>query len=237
MNHFETYHKPQFSVKEYLLPFLAQYLILMVCIMLHRLFIGHGPLLGPEVLVGDEMSSPTAGRLVFCILAFVLAVVLTGIASKKAKAGAEYIPFFLGLFAGTFLWQSIGEDLWNFSVNGVNFVQLGSVSVFPIFVITVLFVIYAVRNETLDWGVWCALFGFLCNWLGHYVMLGTYPFVAAYFEESAWNQGIAYVSGAVLAVFGIYLGVCSAKDRKGRLFASIVTYIATGVIAFGMMEG
>lgn len=40
MNHFETYHKPQFSVKEYLLPFLAQYLILMVCIMLHRLFIG-----------------------------------------------------------------------------------------------------------------------------------------------------------------------------------------------------
>ena len=68
-------------------------------------------------------------------------------------------------------------------------------------------------------------------------MLGTYPFVAAYFEESAWNQGIAYVSGAVLAVFGIYLGVCSAKDRKGRLFASIVTYIATGVIAFGMMEG
>ena len=36
------------------------------------------------------------------------------------------------------------------------------------------------------------LFGFLCNWLGHYVMLGTYPFVAAYFEESAWNQGDVY---------------------------------------------
>ena len=68
-------------------------------------------------------------------------------------------------------------------------------------------------------------------------MLGTYPFATAYFEEAVWNRGIAYVSGGILALAGIYLGVCSAKDRKGRLFASIVTYIATGIIAFGIMEG
>ncbi len=237
MNHFEKYHKPQFSVKEYFLPFLSQYLILAVCILLHRLFINRGGLICPEVLVGDEMSSPTAGRLVFCVIAFVAAVVLAAAASRKAKEGKEYAPFFMGLFAGTFLWQSIGEDLWNFSVNGVNFVQLESVSVFPIFVITLLFVCYAVKNHVLDFGMWCALLGFLCNWAGHYVMLGTYPFVAAYFEEAAWNQGIAYSSGAILGVVGIYLGVCAAKDRKGRLFAAIVTYIATGIIAFGMMEG
>ena len=237
MNHFEKYHKPQFSAKEYFLPFLSQYLILAVCILLHRLFINRGEFIGPAVMVGDEMSSPTAGRFAFCILAFVAAVALAAVASGKAKAGKEYAPFFMGLFAGTFLWQSIGEDLWNFSVNGVNFVQLESVSVFPIFVITLLFVIYAAKNHVLDFGMWCALLGFLCNWAGHYVMLGTYPFVAAYFEEAVWNRGIAYISGAVLGVIGIYLGVCAAKDRKGRLFAAIITYIATGIIAFGMMVG
>lgn len=212
MNHFEKYHKPQFSVKEYFLPFLSQYLILAVCILLHRLFINRGGLICPEVLVGDEMSSPTAGRLVFCVIAFVAAVVLAAAASRRAKEGKEYAPFFMGLFAGTFLWQSIGEDLWNFSVNGVNFVQLESVSVFPIFVITLLFVCYAAKNQALDFGMWCALLGFLCNWAGHYVMLGTYSFVAAYFEEAAWNQGIAYSSGTILGVVGIYLGVCAAKD-------------------------
>lgn len=53
----------------------------------------------------------------------------------------------------------------------------------------------------------------------------TYLIVAAYFEEAVWNRGIAYISGAVLEVIGIYLGVCAAKDRKGRLFAAIVKII------------
>ena len=87
MNHFEKYHKPQFSAKEYFLPFLSQYLILTVCILLHRLFINRGELIGLAVMVGDEMSSPTAGRFAFCILAFVAAVVLAAVASSKAKAG------------------------------------------------------------------------------------------------------------------------------------------------------
>lgn len=237
MKHFEKYHRAEFSLKEYLLPFLLQYVILIICIRLHRLFVDKGAMLGSPVMVGDEMSSPTTGRLAFLIIAFIAAVILTAIASKKAKEGKEYLPFFFGLFAGTFFWQAVGEDLWNFSVNGVNFIQFESVSVLPIFIFTLLFLIYAVKNDVLDWGVWCSLLGFLCNWWGHYVMLGTYPFVASYFQESVWNKGIAYISGGILALIGIYLGVFSAKDRKGRLFASIVTYIATGVIAFGMMEG
>ena len=237
MERFEKYHKAEISLKEYLLPFLAQYLILVICIRIHRLFVDKGPMISKPVMVGDEMSSPTTGRLAFCVIAFLVAIVLSIIASKKAKDRKEYLPFFCGLFAGTFFWQAVGEDLWNFSVNGVNFIQFESVSVLPIFLFTVLFLIYAVKNDVLDWGVWCSLLGFLCNWWGHYIMLGTYPFVALYFKEATWNKGIAYISGGILSLLGIYLGVFSAKDRKGRLFAAIVTYIATGVIAFGIMEG
>lgn len=236
MKHFELYHKPHFSAKEYLLPFLLQYVVLLVCIRLHRLFIYRGPLVGEAVMVGDEMSSPTAGRLAFCILSFILGTVLTILASRKSKQGSDYLPYLLGSFAGTFFWQSIGEDAWNFAIGGVNFIQFESVSVFPIFLVTVLFLVYAVRNEVLDWGIWCTLFAFLANWWGHYVMLGTYPFVTAYFEEAVWNRGISSVTGILLLLAGIYLGVFSAKDRKGRLFAAMVTYIATGVIAFGLME-
>lgn len=237
MKHFELYHKPRFSAREYLLPLILEYVVLLSCIRLHRIFIYRGALLGEQVMVGDEMASPTTGRLAFCILSFVAAVVLSVLASRKAKAGDVYVPFLFGSFAGTFFWQSLGEDAWNFAVDGVHFMQFESVSVFPLVPVTILFLIYAVRNEILDWGIWCVLFSFLTNWWGHYVMLGTYPFVSAFFEEAAWNRGIATVSGILLLLAGVYLSLCSAKDCKGRVFSAILTYAATGILAFGMMEG
>lgn len=237
MKHFELYHKPSFSAKQYLVPLLLQYVVLLCCIRLHRLIVYRGPLLSDPVMVGDEMSSPTAGRLAFCFLSFLAAVVLSVIASRKAKRGDCYLPFLLGTFAGTFLWQSLGEDAWSFTVDGVNFLQFESVNVFPLVPVVLLLLLYAERNNSLDWGIWCVVFSFLTNWWGHYVMLGTYPFVSAFFEESTWNHGIAFVSGGLLLLAGLYLGLCAAKDCKGRIFAAIVTYAATGILAFGMIEG
>lgn len=237
MNHFELYHKPRFSAKEYLVPLLLEYVVLLSCIRLHRLFIYRGPLLSDPVMVGDELSAPTAGRLAFCILSFVAAVVLAVLASRKAKAGDSYVPFLFGSFAGTFLWQSLGEDAWNFAVDGVHFIQFESVSVFPLVPVVILVLLYAARNDSLDWGIWCTVFSFLTNWWGHYVMLGTYPFVSALFEASAWNRGISFVTSGLLLLTGIYLSLCAAKDCKGRIFAAIVTYAATGILAFGLMEG
>lgn len=89
MNHFEKYHNPQFSVKEYFLPFLAQYVILLACIKFHRLFIGKGAYIEAEAMVGDEMSSPTTGRLAYCLMAFAVVLLLTVTASKMAKKGSE----------------------------------------------------------------------------------------------------------------------------------------------------
>ena len=68
-------------------------------------------------------------------------------------------------------------------------------------------------------------------------MLGLYPFVSAFFEESAWNRGISSVVGIPLLLVGLYLCLCSAKDCKGKIFSAIVTFAATGVLAFGMIEG
>lgn len=237
MKHFELYHKPRFSAKEYLLPLILEYVVLLSCIRLHRLFIYRGALLNEPVLVGDEMTSPTVGRLVFCLLSFLAAVVLSVLASRKAKAGDVYVPFLFGSFAGTFLWQSLGEDAWNFSVDGVHFIQFESISVFPLVQVVILLLIYAARNDVLDWGIWCTVFSFLTNWWGHYVMLGFYPFVSAFFEEAAWNRGISSVVGILLLAVSLYLCLCSAKDCKGRIFSAMVTYAATGILAFGLMEG
>ena len=103
MKHFELYHKPRFSAREYLIPLVLEYVVLLSCICFHRLFIHRGVLLGEPVIVGDDMTSPTVGRLAFCILAFLAAAVLSVLASRKAKAGDIYIPFLYGTFAGTFL--------------------------------------------------------------------------------------------------------------------------------------
>lgn len=235
MKHFELYHKPEFSARQYLIPLVLEYVVLLSCISFHRIFIHLGPMLGESVLVGDELSSPTAGRLAFCILAFLAAIVLSVLASRKARADNVYVPFLFGSFAGTFLWQSLGEDAWNFAVGGVNFVQLESVSVLPLVLAVIPLLIYAARNESLDWGIWCVLFSFLTNWWGHYITLGTYPLVSASFEETVWMHLVSAVVGVLLLLAGLYLGLCSAKDIKGRIFGAAVTYVATGVLAFGLM--
>lgn len=222
-------------VKEYLLPFLGQFAVLVVCIGLHRLFVGRGGPLGVPELVGDEMSSPTVGRLIYAILSCVLFLILTILASKQAKTGKEIQPFWLGMFAGTFLWQSIGEDLWHFTLDGVHFVQLESIAVLPFVILFLLLLIYTLRNQALDWGILCTMLSFACNWLGHYVMLGSYPFVSAFVDEKTWYALSGCVVGALALLVGIYCGVKKADSRRQRLLAAVLTYIAVGVIAFGLI--
>ena len=222
-------------LKEYVLPFLGQYVVLIICMVLHRLFVGQGSLIAEAELVGDEMSSPTVGRLIYAILSFTMFVVLTILSSGQAKKGKEILPFWLGMFAGTFLWQSIGEDLWHFTLDGVHFVQLESITVFPFAILFILFLVYVLRNHSLDWGVLCVVLSFACNWMGHYVMLGTYPFVSEFVEPAVWYRSVGCCVGVATLLIGLYCGIKKADTRKKRLLSAILSYIAVAVIVFGII--
>lgn len=81
------------------------------------------------------------------------------------------------------------------------------------------------------------LLSFAFNWMGHYVMEGTYPFVESMFDQHTWYIAASLVSGICGLIYSIVFLLFRAKTKKGRLLASMLTYISISVIAFGLIEG
>jgi hypothetical protein len=73
--------------------------------------------------------------------------------------------------------------------------------------------------------------------MGHYVMEGTYPFVASMVDQHTWYVGASLVSGVCGLIGSILFLVFRARTRRGRLLASMLTYISVATIAFGILEG
>jgi len=224
-------------VTEYLIPLVIEFIILALCIAAFGFFMNKGPLLQAPEPVGEEMSKPTVGRLVFGVLALVLWYVLSVVASKAAGKGRDFVSSYAGFAAGIFLWQAIGEISWHFSIGGVHFVPFESVTTFPLACLFFLLMIYGKKHHSFDWGVWVMLLSFAFNWMGHYVMEGTYPFVASLIDQHSWYLRASAVTGAHGFVFSILYLLFRAKTRRGRILASMMTYISIGVAMFGFLEG
>lgn len=222
---------------DYLLSLVLELVILFGLMAFCALFIGKGALIGEPKLIGDEMSSPTAGRLVYLFLSFALFLALCITASRFAKAGKDVPAFWCGYASGILLWQSIGEEAWHFSVGGINFVKLESIAAFPVVLLFAALLLYAHRHRSFNWGIWCMIFSFACNWLGHYVTVGLYPFVENLFAPRTWNVWAGSIGGGLMFVFSIIYLITHAKTRKGRMFASMLTYISIGITALSIIDG
>lgn len=222
---------------EYFLPLLAELLILLAAMSLFSLFTKLGPMLEESTLVGDETTKPTLGRLIYGLSALVMWFVISWIASKAAGKDKHYLSSLSGFAAGILLWQFVGEISWHYSVGGVHFVPLENVTTFPIACLFILLMLYGKKHHSFDWGIWCMLLSFAFNWMGHYVMLGTYPFVESLVDQHKWYVLTSAVSGACGLVFSIIFLLFRVKTRRGRILASMITYISIGVISFGIIEG
>ena len=119
-------------VHEYFLPLLAEFLILILCMICFAAFVKIGPMIQEPEMLGEEMSKPTAGRLAYGVLSLILWYVCSCIASKAADKEKHYTSSLIGFLAGILLRQCIGEISWHFSVDGVHFVPLESVTTFPL---------------------------------------------------------------------------------------------------------
>ena len=228
---------PKEICREYFLPLLAEFGILILCIIPFSLFRGLGPLIQQPSAVGGDLTSPTAGRLAYGLIALALWFVFSLAASKAAKKDKHYSSSLLGFAAGILLWQFIGEISWHYSIGGVHFVPFESVTTFPVACLYILLLIYGKKYHSFGWGIWIMLLSFAFNWMGHYVMEGTYPFVASFADQHTWYVCASLVSGICGFVYSVIFLLFRVKTRRGRILASMLTYISIGVIAFGLIEG
>ena len=170
-------------------------------------------------MVGENLTSPTVGRLAFGIIVLVLWFFFSLVASNAAKKEKHYASSLFGFAAGILLWQFIGEISWHYSVGGVHFVPFESVTTFPIACLFILLLLYGKKHHSFDWGIWCMLLSFAFNWMGHYVMEGTYPFVASFVGQHTWYVRAALVARhwfqASADLFTASFSCCSVSKQGG----------------------
>lgn len=231
------------KIKDYVIPMLLQFFALVLFMTMHRLSVGRGALLLERVQVGDEMSSPTLGRMLYMLFAFVMFFVTAYFANKISKTDSRkctFASFGLGIASGTFLWQALGEDSWHFGFqteNGLaNMSQLESIPVVFILVVFLIFLAYVVKQNTLSFGVGVTVCSFLCNWLGHYVSTATYTFVQAALEEKIWFMISGGVVGAILLIGSLLYLFKNASTTKKRLICSTFSYLGVCMISMSILE-
>lgn len=236
MSNIKRMTKKEF-LTDYLLSIVLEMAVLFGLIGFFAIFIDRGDIIQEVKTVGSEMSSPTAGRLFYFILSFVLSLAITVIASRLAQKGKDVPAFWCGFAAGILLWQSVGEASWHFQVDGTNFTVLENIMSFPLVLLFIGLLIYGHNHRCFDWGVWIMIVSFACNWLGHYVTIGIYPFLSGLTDSHTWNVLAGSIVGGILFILSILFLITHQDTKKGRMFASILTYIAMGVISFSIMDG
>lgn len=224
-------------VKEFALPLFLEYLIFALLTIVMNRVAALGPLVQQTAMVGKEMTSPTLGRLVYGAAAFIAFFLFAGGASRAAVRENDIYSFWRGFTAGILLWQAIGDTAWHFSVAGVHFVPMKSIATLPLAILFIVLMIYGKRHHSFDWGIWCMLLSFGVNWIGQYILEGIGPAVAQWVTYSDWSYWASVVIGLLLFLYSIGFFLFRAKTTKGRMLGSMIMFIATVVIYFGLQEG
>ena len=76
----------------------------------------------PVINVAGETTEPSVGRLIVCVLFFIISVVLMFLSDRIWKKDIErlQLPWSLSAMSGTLLWVSIGECIWHFGFDVVS---------------------------------------------------------------------------------------------------------------------
>lgn len=227
--------------KEVLLPVAGLLGITLGLVILFAAVVYPGKSLPPVIpphLDDGEMVDPNPLRLTFMCVGLVVSLILANVSIRKGEKGGTYPAFWIGFAGGTLLWQSIGECAWHFSIRCEDFLMCfphleGASAVFLVLLISLL-LLYAYRHDSFEWGLWTFILAFMCNWIGHFVMIGTYPFVSTLMEESLWY----IISGSILGVgtcaLALVLGLRHALDTKARLCCAMLLFMGIGIITTGV---
>jgi len=227
-------------LKEYIIPFLIMLAITGAGIAVFMFVIGLGNIIAPVNQVGEELTKPTLGRLVYVIVSLAATFLCAVCAAKCATKDKIFHAFYIGFTAGMLLWQSIGEGAWHFGYmvedNYINFFRIESSGSLFLVISFAALTAYMMKSRVMNFGVLCNVLSFISNWYGHFVSEGTYPYVAEFFSVSTWYAVSGLTVGIILTAAAILLPIFKFKDTRGHLLCSMLLYIGISIMAFGFIE-
>ena len=236
----ENYAKPTKPNKErvisLLLGLLVEVLAFGVCMVLFRVSVYHGKLLQDIKDVAGEETAPTVGRLIYFFVSLCLGIAAFFVSNFFDKKEKSLLSFAFAFGSGVFFWQAFGETIWHFSAGGVNFVRIESVQSFPIPIVfaALLIALGFVKNK--NFAIWVMLLSFACNWFGHYITIGFYPFLEPKVSWKIWANSISGVFGGLSVLLGFFLSLFCSKNKKAVYVSSMLIFIGLGVLYYGCIN-
>lgn len=211
-------------LKEIGLPLIAQFGLLIAVIQIFHLsfIIFPDTFIMEPIIVGIEESEPMVSRLIYMFFGIIMSVILIYVSEKLSTLPS----FFVAFSAGVMMWQAVGECSWHF-----DFTQLEGFESGIILILFIILLLYAYRHNSFGWGVWSFMLSFMTNWLGHYIMLGTYKFAPAGMAEDKWFLISGVVGGTLILIIPVYIFFKKKNDLKTNLIISAFIFMSLGVYA------
>ena len=235
--------------RDFILPILI--MILSTCVVMGCFYwikAWDSTLIQPVMDVVGEETDPCAGRLICCVVYFVLAALSAHLAIVTWKKNPDRLPlpFAFAASGGSFLWVSIGECLWHFGFwfqndEGVvgfgNFPRIESFQGLVLFLLAAVLVL--VMSRRIEFPLLSFVLAFLANWGGHLFTVATYPLHLAFGAEIELADFYWGASLAQFFVFGLIAALIYLLDKKraAKYYAAISLYVALGGLVFGVILG
>ena len=200
--------------------------------------------------VAGEATDPSVGRLIACVLFFVLSVAFMLLSDRIWKKNPErlQLPWSLSAVGGTLLWVSIGECLWHFGFDVVsdegemlfsNFPRIESIQGMPFLIPVALVVVMLLMQKNRPFPLLVHMMTFLANWYGHLCMIGAYPIALASgveMELASFYRLSGLINFVIFLFAGIYL-TYKKTGRETKYYAATFIYLALGTLIFGVILG
>ena len=200
--------------------------------------------------VAGEKTDPSVGRLIVCVLFFIISAVLMFLSDKTWKKDPErlLLSWALSAMGGTLLWASIGECIWHFGFDVLtdegeilfaNFPRIESIQGMPFLIPVVLIVVILLMQKDRPFPLLAYMMTFIGNWYGHLCMIGAYPIALAAgieTEITTFYKISGFINTVIFMSVGIYLTIRKTK-RETKYYAATLVYLALGTLIFGVILG
>ena len=205
----------------------------------------------PVMNAAGEETKPGIGRCIYMIFAMAASVILTITAcALYRKDPTRLLPVWtVGTAAGTLMWQSLGECLWHFGMYApnddgelffTNFPRLESLQGMPFVILLTILVVSMIIKDEMNFGLGAFSVSFLGNWIGHVVMIGTYPIALAFgttLDMVSWYRLVGAVTTVVFLICGLLLMFSEKIGREVKYYSAALLFVAIGALIFGVILG
>ena len=119
----------------------------------------------------------------------------------------------------------------------IYFPKIENISSLFIIIPATILCIFVVSKTYVNRSIKIFIISFMNNWLGHFLMEGTYPIFSKFLEQAQWYKISGLSIGLFLILFSLYLVFYASTNNHARLTSSMFLQLGICISIIAFIEG